>query len=203
MPVAFASKTDAAGTLLAKSVGPMRAADGVQAATATGNTSRVVVPVLLAVLALFIGASATPAAAAGATVRITGLQDVGLLSLDPGQDAINSQSICVYSDTATQGYSVTVYGSGAGSAYALSGGAIGGTLAYELQWNQSPGKTSGTQLSPGTALSGQVATATQQRCSNGPSSSASLIFILRSSRLQSATAGIAYTGTLTIIIAPQ
>ena len=141
--------------------------------------------------------------AVAATVRITGLQDVVVSALDPALDAVNSQSICVYSDTATKGYSVTAYGSGAGSAFLLSGGALGGSLAYELQWNQLPGKTNGTQFSPGTALSGQVSSATQQRCSSGPSSSASLIFILRSSKLQSATAAIAYTGTITIVIAPQ
>src|SRR5262245_21682302 len=150
---------------------------------------------------LFAFAISSPALAA--TVRITGLQDVVFAALDPALDATNSQSICVYSDTATNGYSVTAYGSGAGSAFLLSGGAVGGTLGYELQWNQLPGKTTGTQLSPGAALSGQVSSATQQRCSNGPSSSASLLFILRSSKLQSATSAIACTGTMTIGIAPQ
>jgi hypothetical protein len=179
MPAAYASPGYAAGNFLA---------------------GRGATPVLFAALALFT-VLASPAAAA--TVRITGLQDVTLPALDPGFDASASQSICVYSDTATKGYSVTIYGSGAGSAYALSGGAVGGTLAYELQWNQSAGKTSGTQLSPGAALTGQVSTATQQRCSNGPSSTASLIFILRSTKLQPATAGIAYTGTITIVIAPE
>ncbi|MGH6893678.1 MAG: hypothetical protein ACREEP_15625, partial [Dongiaceae bacterium] len=149
MPAAFASTSDAAGDLLANpAAGAMQSADGAPPAPAMGDSRRGTCCVLPAALVLFIAVMATPAAA---TVRITGLQDVGLAALDPGLDAINSQSVCVYSDTATSGYSVTVYGSGAGSAYVLSGGAIGGALAYELQWNQSPGQASGTQLAPGAA----------------------------------------------------
>ena len=156
---------------------------------------------LIALTILIAIAIAVPAGAA--TVRITGLRNVIFASLDIAVDAINSQSICVYSDTATKGYSVTATGSGSGSAFTLSGGAVGGALPYIVQWGQTPGQTVGTQLNPGTALTGQKSTATQQRCSNGPSSTASLIIVLRATNLQSATAGISYTGTLTILIAPE
>src|SRR5262249_48772232 len=136
------------------------------------------------------------------SVRITGLSDVSLPGLDPSVDAISSQNICVYSSSATSGYNVTVTGSGAGSAYALNGGS-GRTLPFIVQCADSTGKTTGTQLQPGTTLTGQISSATQQRCTNGPSSSASLIVRLKASDLQSATAGISYSGTLTIVIAPE
>ena len=75
-------------------------------------------------------------------------------------------------------------------------------MAYDVQWSGSPGQSSGAQLTPNVPLTGQVSTASQQTCNNGPVSSASLIVILRSAALSSATAGT-YNGTLTLLVGAE
>jgi hypothetical protein len=95
---------------------------------------------------------------------------------------------------------VQATGSGSGGAFTLASGSA--SLAYEVQWSQVSGQTSGTQLSPNVALTGQVSSATQPSCNSGPSTSASLIVILRSAQLSAAAAG-SYSGTLTLLVAPE
>ena len=134
-------------------------------------------------------------------VRITKLSDVAFGSLaNLGVDATSAQSICVFAHTGSSGYRVTATGSAPGGAFALSSGAS--LLAYDVQWSASAGQTSGTQLSPNATLTGLSSSATQQTCNNGPATSASLIVVLRSVELTSATAG-SYTGTLTLLIGPE
>jgi len=134
-------------------------------------------------------------------VRITKLSDVAFGSLSNlSVDAIQAQSICLFSQTATKGYNVRATGSAPGSALALVSGA--NLLAYEVQWNQLSGQSSGTQLTSGVTLTGQTSLATQQTCNSGPATSASLILILRSTALSNARAG-SYTGTLTLVIGPE
>ena len=149
---------------------------------------------------LTVAAIATPAelAAQSQNVRVTKLTDVtfgGLTNL--GVDASSRQDICVYANTAGNRYRVTATGSGPAGSFALSAGA--NLLAYEVQWNASPGQSSGLQLAANSAQTGLTSTATQQTCNSGPSSSASLILLLRSTDLSSAMAG-SYSGTLTLMI---
>jgi hypothetical protein len=127
----------------------------------------------------------------------------GLSDYDFGQitnlsaDQSISRDICVYSAKTTPGYNVRASGSGAGGAFTLAGG--GGTLGYEVQWAAQAGKASGTILQPNVVLTGLRTNATQQNCVNGPTSSASLIVMLRATSLQAALSG-AYSGTLTVIV---
>lgn len=144
-----------------------------------------------------------PLANAASLVRITKLADVSLLSLDPLVQASRSQSVCVFSNTATKGYDVTAGGSGAGSAFTLSGGAGVPVLPYAVQWSALSGQAVGTTLTPNVPLTSLTTTATQQACASGPATTASLIVVLSPSDLQSASAGIAYTGVLTLVIAPE
>jgi hypothetical protein len=58
------------------------------------------------------------------------------------------------------------------------------------------------QLSPNVPLTGQTSTATQQTCNSGPATSASLIVVLRSTALSSATAGT-YNGAVTLLVGPE
>lgn len=147
------------------------------------------------------GLWADPAAAQASNVRITGLSDVAFGTLSTsGADAILSQSVCAYSNSATKGYRVTASGSGASGAFTLASGAR--TLAYEVQWNKLSGQASGSSLSPNVALTGQTSTATQQACNSGPATSGSLIVIIRGSSAGIATAG-SYSGTLTLVLAPE
>jgi len=144
---------------------------------------------------------AAPAAAASNKVRITSLSDVAFGTVaNLSSDAVQSQSLCLYADTATNGYNVRASGSGAGGAFTLASGA--NSLPFEVQWSSASGQSNGTQLTANVALSGQVSNATQQACSNGPATTASLIVILRSAALSSAAAG-PYNGSLTLIVGAE
>lgn len=144
---------------------------------------------------------ATPAAAASNNVRITQLSDVtfGLIT-GTSADATRAQSLCVFSSSATNRYNVRAIGTGNGGAFTLSSGSS--ILPYDVEWSSASNQSSGTALSPNVALSGQVSQARQQTCNSGPSSSASLIVIMRSSTLASAEAG-SYIGGLTLVIGPE
>jgi hypothetical protein len=142
----------------------------------------------------------SPALAAD-KVRISGLADVSFGTIgNLGADAVRSQSLCLYSNSSTNGYNVTATGGGPGGSFLLSSGGL--SLPYEVQWSSSAGQSSGIKLNPNVPLTGQVSAATQQACGSGPASSASLIVVLRSSALSSATAG-AYSGTLSLLVAPE
>ena len=148
---------------------------------------------------LLVGTS--PGWAASNNVRITGLSDVAFGTLASlTSDASQTQSVCVYANTATSGYNVRASGSGAGGAFALSSGTD--SLPFEVQWNSSAGQSAGTQLTANVTLPGQISAATQQTCNAGPAASASLIVILRSAALSSAAAG-SYNGSLTLLIGPE
>jgi hypothetical protein len=139
-----------------------------------------------------------PLAAQSNNVRITKLSDVAFGSLaNLGVDASVAQNVCVFAQTSGNRYRVTATGSAPGGAFALTSGSD--LLDYEVQWNASSGQSSGLQLNPSVAQAGLVSAATQQTCNSGPSTSASLILLLRSTALQSAKAG-SYSGTLTLVI---
>jgi hypothetical protein len=135
-------------------------------------------------------------------VRISGLKDVTFANVDPLAAASNAQNVCVWSNTSTRGYSITATGSGAGSAFTLTNG-VDAAVPYSVAWASTSGQTSGTSLAAGTALTGQTSTAVNSDCSTGPSASASLIVTIGSATLQSMVAGTNYTGTLTLVIAPE
>lgn len=154
-----------------------------------------------AFLLLLLAGSAQPAGAAPKRVRITGLSDVAFGTIaNLGVDDVGSQSVCIYSQTTTNGYNVTANGTGSGGAFQLASGA--NLLPFDVQWNSSAGQTNGTQLSPNVPLTGLVSSAMAQQCTSGPATSASLIIILRSAALASTTAGT-YNGTLTLVFGPE
>jgi hypothetical protein len=171
--------------------------DRVRRAIATA-LQRVAAAVALALSGVLLLVIASPALAASNKVRITDLSDVnfGVIG-NLGVDAIRSQSVCLFADTNSNGYNVTASGTGPGGAFVLSSGPR--TMSYEVQWSNSSGQGSGTQLASNVPLTGQVSGATHQTCSNGPATTASLIILLRSNVLSSATAG-AYNGTLTLVV---
>jgi len=133
--------------------------------------------------------------------RITGLVDVAFTNQDPNTAASSNQDVCVWSNTATKGYTVTATGSGAASAFTLSNGTT--TVPYSVQWNASSGQTSGTALTAGAASVSLTSTATNQTCASGPTASASLIVGITTANLGGMTAGSSYTGTLTLLVTPQ
>lgn len=138
-------------------------------------------------------------------VRISGLTDVAFGSITTlTVDSLQSESICVFSKSPpANNYSVTASGSGPGGAFLLS--SASGTLPFEVQWSDSPGQTSGSQLVANEALAAQHSSASgasADDCSSGPASTASLIVILRSAALGAALSGT-YTGTLSLLVAPE
>jgi hypothetical protein len=142
----------------------------------------------------------SPADAQSNNVRITGLSDVPLGSLGAASDTKLAQNVCAFSGTATKGYRVTASGSGSGGAFTLANG--GSTLGYEVQWNGSSGQSTGSNLGANVALGGFTSAATQQQCNTGPTTSASLIVIVRAAEAASATGGN-YAGSLTLVIGPE
>ena len=143
-------------------------------------------------------ALAVPQASPAQNVRITKLSDVTFGSISNlAVDASAAQNICVFSNASGRRYRVTATGSAPGGQFALASGSS--LLDYDVQWNAASGQSSGIPLSPSVTQTGLVSAATQQTCNSGPATSASLILLLRSTALSSATAG-SYSGTLTLII---
>lgn len=144
-----------------------------------------------------------PALGASSNVRISGLTNLAFNTIaDLTADTSLAEDVCLFSSSPTNGYRVTATGSGTGGAFTLAPPSGTNTLGYEVQWKDQSGQSSGSQLSSGVPLTGQLSSATQQQCNSGPAVSASLIVVLRSAALSSATAG-SYSGSLTLLIAPE
>lgn len=153
---------------------------------------------LLVAIAITLSATA-PASAQ--QVRITKLSNASFGTISSfGADKTKSQNVCVYSSNLDGGYNVTATGSGSGGAFTLSGS--GAALAYEVQWSDASGQSSGTSLSPGVTFPGLASSATSTNCKTGPSTSASLIVLIRASEASSASAA-SYSGTLTLMVGPE
>lgn len=153
-----------------------------------------------------IGATSTGTVSISATVpgrvQISKLSDVLFGTVDPTSAASKAENVCVWSNTSGRGYQITATGSGGGSSntFALSNGTA--ELPYAVEWAGSSGQTSGTALATGTPLTGLTSTATNPTCSAGPAATASLVVKMAASDLQAAVAS-SYTGTLTLVVAPQ
>lgn len=151
------------------------------------------------------GATSTGTVAISASVpsrvRISGLADVAFTNQDPTVAAVDAQDVCVWSNTATRGYSITATGSGAASAFSISNGST--TVPYTVQWSATAGNTSGSALTAGTAATGLISVASNGLCSSGPANSASLIVGIGTTDLGAMQAGTNYTGTLTLVVAPE
>ena len=153
-----------------------------------------------------LGATSTGTVTITASVpnrtQISGLTDINFTNVDPGTTATSAQNDCVWSNTATKGYSIRATGSGAGGAFLLANGALT-PIPYSVQWSQTSGQTSGTALTAGATLAGQVTTATSPTCGSAPSTTSSLIVSIGATDLQNMVATTNYTGTLTLLVTPQ
>ena len=132
------------------------------------------------------------------TAKIGGLSDISFGALNPFATAQSAQSLCVGSTSSK--YAVTATGSGAANAFVLSAGG-GLNLPYSVSWSATNAATSGTALNPSVALSGQSTTSLTGVCTLAPT--ATVIVTLAASDLQAASAGVTYTGVLTLVIAAQ
>ena len=152
-----------------------------------------------------LGTSSTGSVTINASVpnriQLTGLADVAFTNQDPAVAASSAQNVCVWSNSSTKGYYVTATGSGTGSAFTLASGAS--TVPYSVEWAGSSAQSSGTPLAASTALHGLTSTATNPTCASGPSSTASLVVKIATADLQAMQAATTYTGTLTLVVAPE
>lgn len=135
-------------------------------------------------------------------VRISGLTDVSFLNADPTVTASSAQNVCVWSNTSTRGYNITALGSGTGNAFTLGGTGLS-AVPYNVAWSSSSGQSSGNALTAGTAATGLISAASSQNCGSGATSSASLVVSISSATLQTMSANANYTGTLTLVVAPE
>lgn len=134
-------------------------------------------------------------------VQISQLTDVGFGAItNLSADISQSQTVCAYSGAIPARYAITATGSGAGGAFTLSNGAA--ALAYEVQWNPSASQTSGTNLTAGSALTGQTSSGLTPTCTLGLTPSGSLTIILRAAALSSSHSG-SFTGTLSLLLSPN
>jgi hypothetical protein len=151
-----------------------------------------------------LGSTSTGSVSISATVpgrvQIGGLTDITFGTVDPTTAASQAENVCVWSNTTGRGYQITATGSGASNAFTLTDGT--NTLPYSVEWAASSGQASGTVLATGAALAGLSSTAINPTCSAGPAASASLVVKMTAANLQAAVAS-AYTGTLTLVVAPQ
>ena len=150
-----------------------------------------------AIAAAMLALPAPAHAASSNTVQITKLSDIGIgVIANLATDTTRPENVCIFSGRPRSGYNVQAQGSGASNAFTLASGTK--TLAYEVQWAQTSGASSGTGLSSGVPLTGLTSTATDATCSSGPATAATLFVVVRSTAASSATAGD-YTGTLTLV----
>lgn len=131
--------------------------------------------------------------------RISALNDIALGAWSGVGAMSGSDSLCVW--TTTGGYNITASGDGAGGAFTLDDGG-GTTLPYTVEWADTAGAGSGTALTSGNALAGQTAAATSTTCNSGASLDATVLVDIAEAALSSVTDG-AYTGTLTLVVAPE
>ena len=133
-------------------------------------------------------------------VQITGLTDVEFNAVELGSAASRPQSPCVWSNTATKGYTITASGSGTAGAFTLASGQLT-PISYGVQWAQTSGQTTGTALVPSAASTSFVSTALLPGC-GGIGTSSSLIVTVAAAQLETMASQTTYTGTLTLLVNP-
>ncbi|MCJ7420396.1 hypothetical protein [Sphingomicrobium astaxanthinifaciens] len=134
-----------------------------------------------------------------ARVSIRGLEDVELLDVEPGVAANKWQNVCVYSNNAGGAYNITATGTADG--FVITDGTD--NIAYTVAFNDAPAQTSGTALTSGVVETGLASTANNVACGGMANESASLGISIAPSELQKMAAGVTYSGTLTLLVAPN
>jgi hypothetical protein len=149
------------------------------------------------------GSVSISATVAGRTL-VSGVQDLALAETGSTGDLAGSETLCIWTNTATRQYAVTAAGSGPQGAFALAD-AAGGQLAYSAQWGIGSGTMAGTgdiaQLVPGIPLIAQLPQTAGTLCPAG--GNASLNLAVPSQDLAGSAASGTYAGNLTLTIAPQ
>ena len=145
-------------------------------------------------------------ASVAARVDISNLSDVTFADADlgpvinTGNQATKAQNVCVWSNNSDKSYYITASGSGTSSAFTLAN-SINPVIPYEVYWNATSGQVTGTQQTAATKSAKFTGTATAPVCGGG--TTASLIIGIQGSDANSMLANTSYTGTLTLLLAPN
>jgi hypothetical protein len=137
-------------------------------------------------------------------VQISALNDINFPSWSNGDGAVEAfDDLCVYSNTSGGGYNVTAQGQGAGFAFEVDDGGVN-IMPYDVFWNDVSGTEVGrVSLSANGVLTSQTGASTNQLVCDGGSSLTSRVTIgFSNSSLNSAQVAV-YSGTLTLIVAPE
>ena len=148
----------------------------------------------------------TVSASVAARVDISNLTDVTFTDADlgpilntVGQDT-KPQNVCVWSNNSDKSYFITASGSGAANAFTLAN-STNPVIPYEVFWNATSGQTTGTQLTTATKSAKLIGTANAPTCGGG--TTATLILGILGTDANAMLAGTVYTGTLTLLVAPN
>ena len=127
-------------------------------------------------------------------MRVSNLDDINLGTYAGAGNLTGSDSFCVYRNGAGN-YAITMTGSGAANAFTLANG--GNTLPYTVEFVNGGNNA----MTTGAALTGQAgANTTSDTC--GGTDNVSVNVAVDNADLAAAPAGN-YTGTLTIVVAPE
>jgi len=133
-------------------------------------------------------------------VRISDLDDIDLGTF-AGAALDGTDDVCVWSTT--RAYSITATGDGGGGSFTLTGNnPSGDTLDYAVEWAENAGQTSGITLTSGTSLDNRTTNATSTDCNGGNDNNATVIVAVADDDLAAVTAD-SYSGTLTLLVAPE
>ncbi len=135
-------------------------------------------------------------------VNVSSLANIDFTSIRPGVESRRALPLCVFSDTPSHLYSVTLNGSGPGGAFELDDGGDG-VLPYSVQWSDRGQSSAGIEVRAGSATGPLPTTAEDPTCASGAGSTATMIVTLRGQDTARATGGTPYAGTLSITIAPN
>jgi hypothetical protein len=139
-------------------------------------------------------------------VNISSLSDITFADADlapvmnTSNQSTKAANVCVWSNNADKSYYITASGSGASSAFTLAN-STNPVVPYQVYWNTTSGQTTGTQLSTGTKSAKQTSNATAPNCGSG--TSATLVVGIMGSDANAMLASTTYTGTLTLLVAPN
>ncbi len=145
-------------------------------------------------------------ASVAARVNLTNLADVTFADADLGpiantaSQATKAQNVCVWSNNSDKSYYITASGSGTANAFTLAN-STNPVVPYEVYWSASSGQTTGTQLTTATKSAKLISTATAPACGGG--TTASLIVGIIGTDVTPMLAATTYTGTLTLLVAPN
>lgn len=130
-------------------------------------------------------------------VRVSNLNDIDLGTFAGGAaDLSGSDNFCIYRNGAGN-YNITMTGSGAASAFTLTDGT--NTIPYSVSFTNGGANAMAT----GTALTAQAGAFTaNDTCNSGANDNVSVAVTVANSDLASAPAS-SYTGTLTMVVAPE